>query len=749
MRRRFFTRITDENGEVLTPAPTVRVLKPGAYVLSSVTVPAGGLNTVEVDHPGAIAFNMAVLSVDPANGSITDPLTVVANPAFNGTAWDVTLLNNTGSDINVIGGSRLVLHQTYAAWFPSDSSTTGLTVAVPVSSTTGELSFYTDELDVDLQIIWGTDTLYQIDLPSDGRDYITPEHFGAVPDGITDCTVALQKCIDYAQRSNTKRIVLAAGTYKITTSLVFPSGSENIEIHGEGWGTSLWLDDTSAGSVIFSGSAFDGLYIHNLRLHMPNANAGFTTHGIRKGTGYVATGIVVDRVLFEGMKVGLSLVDADEIVVSNCVFKCAGDGSSDNEGSCELLGCTDARIVNSIFKGDSIDQSAVGVRLEPSEARQQSDITVQGNMFGDASANTFVQAAIHIVTANAYAGSRRLIIADNDIKNTPLGVEIEDDPSSAYQCRGFSLRNNSMTDVIRALASEWLDPEDLFITGNVVRDTSATSLQLAYTSGTSVIKNAVISNNICRGIPAGAFGIYVGGFSGIENVLITNNLLITEGSGGNPFFVDTSSSNANITITNNDGDFAPFFAGSLLSTYMAYDWLTMYGNFWQPPSQYKTTALDATGGVVNYTVSDSDHVINCTCGANDVNIDIPLSTQFNARELIIGKEDSGAGEVRLSRTGTDLVAGQTIFSISDEHVYIRLIAVSGVGWVTPGYFQSPRGYDQVGVGSNNRIIAGAGTPNGSVAGNVGDIYLEVSGSASNVLWVKETGLGTNTGWIGK
>lgn len=44
---------------------------------------------------------------------------------------------------------------------------------------------------------------------------------------------------------------------------------------------------------------------------------------------------------------------------------------------------------------------------------------------------------------------------------------------------------------------------------------------------------------------------------------------------------------------------------------------------------------------------------------------------------------------------------------------------------------------------------GTGDPNAAVVGQVGDLYINKSGGASTTLWVKESGNGTNTGWVAK
>jgi hypothetical protein len=49
----------------------------------------------------------------------------------------------------------------------------------------------------------------------------------------------------------------------------------------------------------------------------------------------------------------------------------------------------------------------------------------------------------------------------------------------------------------------------------------------------------------------------------------------------------------------------------------------------------------------------------------------------------------------------------------------------------------------------SQILFGSGSPNGSVIGSPGYIYINTAGGSATTLWVKESGSGTNTGWIGK
>ena len=48
-----------------------------------------------------------------------------------------------------------------------------------------------------------------------------------------------------------------------------------------------------------------------------------------------------------------------------------------------------------------------------------------------------------------------------------------------------------------------------------------------------------------------------------------------------------------------------------------------------------------------------------------------------------------------------------------------------------------------------KTASGVGSPNGVVSGSPGDLYVSTSGGAGTTLYVKESGVNTNTGWIAK
>lgn len=53
-------------------------------------------------------------------------------------------------------------------------------------------------------------------------------------------------------------------------------------------------------------------------------------------------------------------------------------------------------------------------------------------------------------------------------------------------------------------------------------------------------------------------------------------------------------------------------------------------------------------------------------------------------------------------------------------------------------------------GNGQSWYSGAGGPNGTVPGNIGDLYSNTTGGAGATLWVKESGAaGSDTGWVAK
>ena len=93
---------------------------------------------------------------------------------------------------------------------------------------------------------------YQLDaskIPLDGGGNLqqaitikTPQQFGAIGDGVTDDTVALQAAMDYCQIHNEK-LAIPSGRYRITKPLLYRNqGFYNYEIEGQGGAAVIIMD---------------------------------------------------------------------------------------------------------------------------------------------------------------------------------------------------------------------------------------------------------------------------------------------------------------------------------------------------------------------------------------------------------------------------------------------------------------------------------------------------------------------------
>lgn len=101
-------------------------------------------------------------------------------------------------------------------------------------------------------------------------------------------------------------------------------------------------------------------------------------------------------------------------------------------------------------------------------------------------------------------------------------------------------------------------------------------------------------------------------------------------------------------------------------------------------------------------------------------------------------------------TGGGLVSSGLTIGIDQTAIVIRQIQVTGLGasLLAKANVASPA---LTGTPTINGVAirTGSGSPNTVVTGNPGDLYLNTAGGASTTLYVKESGTGTNTGWVGK
>lgn len=145
--------------------------------------------------------------------------------------------------------------------------------------------------------------------------------YGAVADGVTDCTTALRNCISAAQTLG-KTVWMPAGTYIITGSINLPS---NATIQGAGmWYTTLLgnasqYNTNSAKRITFNGGG-NNIHLSDFAIvgRLNYRNDSEANDGLG---GAFGTGSTISRVWVEHTKTGAWLVNSSGLVVDGCRFR--------------------------------------------------------------------------------------------------------------------------------------------------------------------------------------------------------------------------------------------------------------------------------------------------------------------------------------------------------------------------------------------------------------------------------------------
>jgi hypothetical protein len=156
-------------------------------------------------------------------------------------------------------------------------------------------------------------------LPSIG---ITVKYFGALGDGKTDDTAAIQRALDYAFKNKQGNpVILPSGGYVVSKPLVVP---RNVDMIGEGLGFFSSLIPINCDALWIKGETQEGGYafrnkIQNININMKRAASG--------------KAIVIERAynikladifVYEAPEVGVFIYSAKHITIENVIIYGAG-----------------------------------------------------------------------------------------------------------------------------------------------------------------------------------------------------------------------------------------------------------------------------------------------------------------------------------------------------------------------------------------------------------------------------------------
>ena len=170
-----------------------------------------------------------------------------------------------------------------------------------------------------------------------------------------------------------------------------------------------------------------------------------------------------------------------------------------------------------------------------------------------------------------------------------------------------------------------------------------------------------------------------------------------------------------------------------------------YGFYWSSLDDGTAEFIRCTGAFFStmyaynaYRGGQSSNMLGCTFSPSNTP-QVTASDNSSNDVILASLGGSVTGSVAsTARASVGFSDGAGNFSIP---FYVRKATAwfNGILSFTNAYGESIPSIIQVGVGS----------PNGVVSAAPGSLYMNTSGGAGNSLWVKETGVGTNTGWVAK
>lgn len=483
MRRQVVTRVSDEKGDVVSSVTCI-LLRAGAKLTTggANSVPASGTATVRVKHPGALKSGDRVYWLQ-TSGTTVGNFEINSAPTYNASGyWEVVLLDLSGSTTSIGTTGDLVLQWAnsshYVTWYEDDTTTTGTSGVIFPSSTTGALRFYVDEVDIDIAIAVNGTATYVRDVPVEDRNYVTPEEFGAVGDGVADDSAAMQKALDYVRLGGVTEVRLV-GSYLVNGCSVNGAnttvvGIGNAEIKPSGSGK---LFTVNANGVQFSGVRFTLGTTHNT----PTCFA----------------------VYFESVSDG---------VVRNCYFKDGGyhveardvtnfryignTNEAANEWGINVAGCDGVIISDNICFG----------------ALKYDGIKCSGNLSGSLSASTHDNV---IVTGNVCYDNFR------------DGIDMAINNGNGIVISGNVCHNNTQVGIDFKTYSQGTSINDVLIEGNNCYSNSVQGINLQKTEGLSISMNRIVCKGNSIKVDATTPG-YVGiRCSGIDGVEISGNSIVS------------------------------------------------------------------------------------------------------------------------------------------------------------------------------------------------------------------------------
>jgi len=316
------------------------------------------------------------------------------------------------------------------------------------------------------------------------REIISVADFGAVGDGVTDDSAAIQLA---ATAAAGRSLYFPGGTYGVTTTITLPAG---ITVYGDGVGVSTIKKLGSGTANVFYGLNVSNIIVRDLSFY-GNSQSSASGNGL-------AIWIAQDSSAIE--------IGHDYQIVDCRFDNFKGDYWVKFTNDNTTYDMTGVYVENNYFNsmtGNARDGTNVGVPsacvwVQGSQAGADvTDIVIQDNIANCAYIKTF---------ASLFQGSKRAVISGNIVNQCGTNAQISDNAGAyafiAYDSSGLNLVENvvfsdNIVNGVRSIGIYGAAAQDLRIVGNKINNQTDTNITNLPKGGIclNACRNVVVSSN--------------------------------------------------------------------------------------------------------------------------------------------------------------------------------------------------------------------------------------------------------------
>lgn len=530
---------------------------------------------------------------------------------------------------------------------------------------------------------------------------VSVKDFGAVGDGTTDDTAAIQAALD----SNAGVITFPDGTYLISAAI---EPNSNQELIGTG-GTITMVNNTFAAGIHIDTKS----NVHVSCLQIIGASGGNSFDQailIAASTNVTVENCLIQDIGNEavspnewGHGIEINGASTNVKIVNNTIKNIKGYGNLRGDG------ITVRSSSNTLIEGNTIDTTR---RMQIAVIDDAIDVKIIGNHL----LNGYL-AGIDI-EPNSVNTTGEITIQGNTIRN----FGSKPGATTGVQYYGIDLHSNEF--------------DNISIVGNII--TAEVAQAISCIHGQNIAKFATISGNVlwCNGYADG-MDLFSG--NGFKNLVISSNII-------REFAVNgiTGDKNGTVVVESNllESSQATAAYGIRLSTGASDETYTsVIGN----SVKINSTVIGAgifLQGLNGLTIQNNTVTV---ASGNGIEVYSNIANMTGA--VISGNfaidTNTGLYAYYLRAAGAGAVAN-CVFGGNAQTGFTTHLATSGS--VTFARSINPAGFA---MNTANLIwLTGSGTPEGAVTADVGSLYTRSNGGANTTLYIKESGTG-NTGWVAK